>query len=266
MSTESLAVVPSSEPSAPLRSSTSAVALAGATGGIGSSVLRYLLADDSISHILLVTRRPLYPDQVSKPAKVLEFVLENFTTPVDEIVSSLSPLLASASFPSLSAFFCCLGSTRAAAGSAEEFIRQDRDVIINISRVFAHLSVPVASLVSSIGADASSSTTYLKAKGEIENALADMKFASLSIYQPSTLRAHSRPFFRCGESMAVFMSRFCCCICLKLCCPKYDMIHVDTVAQAQIQDFKLVIRNLESRKGVKIYDGSAEIEAILNKK
>lgn len=97
--------------------------------------------------------------------------------------------------------YCCLGTTRRAAGSTEAFRHVDYDLVLLAARFALRHGVQHFLLVSSIGADASSSALYLKTKGQVEDAVAKLGFPRLSILRPSLLlgdRQESRP----GEKWA----------------------------------------------------------------
>jgi uncharacterized protein YbjT (DUF2867 family) len=63
-------------------------------------------------------------------------------------------------------------------------------------------------LVSSVGADKSSSNFYLRVKGEIEDALAHEGFPQVHIFRPGVLlgdRAESRPGESIGKALSVVL-------------------------------------------------------------
>jgi oxidoreductase len=83
--------------------------------------------------------------------------------------------------------FCCLGSTRAKAGSAEAFFKIDFTYVHNIAKVLKDAGTRHFSYMSSQGADANSFMLYPKTKGQIENALNELGFERYSVFRPGLL-------------------------------------------------------------------------------
>lgn len=98
--------------------------------------------------------------------------------------------------PAVDVAFCALGTTLANAGSPGAFRRIDLDGVVAFAKLAARASARRFVLVSSVGADASSSNFYLRVKGETEQAVAAIGFAGVSVLRPGLLvgpRAESRP-------------------------------------------------------------------------
>lgn len=103
------------------------------------------------------------------------------------------------------AVFCALGTTIRKAGSQEAFRKVDYDYPMKLAEATRRAGATSFALVSSIGADAKSSTFYLRVKGELEDALGRMGFRSLHLFEPSFLmgdRKESRPGERIGIAVA----------------------------------------------------------------
>jgi len=147
------------------------VLLAGATGLVGSEVLRLLLADPTVSRVIALSRRPL-PDESHKlEARVVDFdVLEasRDVFAVDQVI-------------------CALGTTIRQAGSQHAFRRVDHDYPIAIAKLALEAGARHYLLVSALGANADSRVFYNRVKGEVEQALRAMPFRSLTIARPSLL-------------------------------------------------------------------------------
>jgi len=92
-----------------------------------------------------------------------------------------------AKFENFDAGFCCLGTTRKAAGSDEAFRKVDYEYIINVGQAAKEQNCKHFLLVSSIGADKNSWFLYPRTKGETEAKLESLGFPHLSIYRPSVL-------------------------------------------------------------------------------
>ena len=65
------------------------------------------------------------------------------------------------------------------------FLKVDKDYVIKLAKAAKSSGINNLSLISAIGANSSSVNKYLKAKGEVEEAVSKMNFSSLNIYRPS---------------------------------------------------------------------------------
>jgi uncharacterized protein YbjT (DUF2867 family) len=145
--------------------------LAGATGLVGAHLLDLLLEAGDFGRVVAVTRRPLTREHPR---------LANRTVQFDKIGSQFAHF-------SCHTAFCCLGTTIRAAGSEQAFRRVDVDHVLAVAGVAQAAGAQRFIVVSAVGADPHSGNFYLRTKGEMEEALAPMKFASLDILQPSVL-------------------------------------------------------------------------------
>src|SRR5580693_2377480 len=145
--------------------------LAGATGLVGGFLLDVLLDAAEFSRVIAATRRPLAREHPR---------LANRTVQFEKIDSQLSGFTCHAAF-------CCHGTTIRAAGSEQAFRRVDVDYILTVARVARAAQAQRFIVVSSVGANARSGNFYLRTKGEMEEALVEMRFAALDILQPGVL-------------------------------------------------------------------------------
>ena len=83
--------------------------------------------------------------------------------------------------------FCCLGTTRRAAGSAAAFRRVDLDYVLSFARVAKSAGATRFMLVSSLGASRRSRFLYTRTKGECEAAVQAIGFSTVVILRPSFL-------------------------------------------------------------------------------
>jgi uncharacterized protein YbjT (DUF2867 family) len=112
--------------------------------------------------------------------------------------------------PAAEEAYCCLGTTLAAAGSKEAFRSVDMDAVLLFARAAQAAGVTRFAAVSSLGANARSANFYSRVKGEMEDALATLRFASLVLVRPSLLigdRASLGQEPRWAESVAVTFAR-----------------------------------------------------------
>jgi uncharacterized protein YbjT (DUF2867 family) len=153
--------------------------VAGGTGLVGSACVRFLLGASPFGRIVAVTRRPLPVRDPRLEERLVDLdALENLALATVEVA------------------LCALGTTIANAGSQDAFRRIDFDGVVAFASRAARASARHFVLVSSVGADASSSNFYLRVKGEAERAVAALGFRGVSVLRPSLLlgpRAESRP-------------------------------------------------------------------------
>jgi uncharacterized protein YbjT (DUF2867 family) len=163
--------------------------LAGATGLVGGELLRGLLTSPRYARIVVVTRRPL-PGAASAR-------LHSVVTDFDQLGSVREELAADHAF-------CALGTTIAKAGSRAAFRKVDYEYVLRFAQLARMQGARHCSVVSALGAKAGSPLFYSRVKGEVESALRQMGWPSLTILRPSVIagdRAESRPLERLGESL-----------------------------------------------------------------
>lgn len=160
--------------------------IVGATGLVGTHLVKTLLADPQCNRIVTLGRR-----KTSFEAPQLEQKILDFEHPEPALFQGDS-------------LFCALGTTRAKAGSKAAFRRVDYDYALTAARLAAEQGVKHFSLVSSVGASARSGTFYLKVKGELEEAVQELGFERLHIFRPSMLlgdRGEFRPMEVIGGAL-----------------------------------------------------------------
>jgi uncharacterized protein YbjT (DUF2867 family) len=159
----------------------------GGTGLVGSELLDELVQMDDYARIIAVTRKSI---SFSNP-KLEQLVLSDFDN-----LGKLKELTATD-------YFCCIGTTIKTAGSQQSFRKVDFEIPCEIAKLAEMLSIPNLVVISSIGANASSSNFYLKTKGEMEREVRRLYSGNLKFVRPSLLIGkRSEPRF--GESAATF--------------------------------------------------------------
>lgn len=154
--------------------------LVGATGLVGQCVLAQALADPRVTRLVAPTRRPL-PAQGKLENPIVDF----------------DALPADAAWWQADTVICTLGTTQKQAGSRGAFRKVDHDYVLAAARLARQHGTPGFALTSSVGASARSPSFYLRTKGEIEQALQGVGFASLTIVRPAAIhgeRVPPRPF------------------------------------------------------------------------
>ncbi|MCU0803941.1 MAG: NAD(P)H-binding protein [Burkholderiales bacterium] len=164
------------------------VTLAGATGLVGGEALRLLLADPAFSRVAAIVRRPL------EGAIAGERKLEQRVVDFERLEQRPPPL-------DVDTIVCALGTTIKAAGSQEAFRRVDYDYPLALARLGLAAGAKQFVLVSALGASAKSPVFYNRVKGELEDAVRSLGYASVVIVRPSLLLGARREF-RLGEEIA----------------------------------------------------------------
>lgn len=220
------------------------VLLAGASGFVGSYVLDNALDAPDIGRVYAVSRRPLGREHPRLANRIVLF---------DRIEEQLKGLTCHVAF-------CCLGTTLRQAGSQEAFRQVDLDVVLAFARAAKAAQAQRFVVVSSAGANPQSSNFYLRVKGEMEQALTEVGFASLDILQPSFLlgmRREMQPRDLLLSGVMPLVNPF-----LFGAREQYRAIHVKTVAAAMIGAMR------SGRRGVYryTYGGIQQLAGIRPKK
>ncbi len=159
----------------------------GATGLIGSHLVRILAGNGDWDRIRILSRRPV---EISLPqSEVIVIDFEDQTAFRKAVEGS-------------DALFCTVGTTRKKVkGNLEAYRRIDHDIPVNAARHAMDTGCRQFLMVSSVGASAKSRSYYLRFKGEAEEAIAAMGIPSLFIFRPSMLLG-KRSEFRLSEEVA----------------------------------------------------------------
>ncbi|MDA9262703.1 NAD(P)H-binding protein [bacterium] len=206
--------------------STKQVTLFGGTGLIGGFLLDLLLADQTISKVRVVTRKPL----VKQHDKMEVFEID-FSKP-EEIERSIG---------GSKVVFSCIGTTQAQVrGDKKAYRKIDYDITHNIALGCKTKQVDHFLFVSSAGANSGSSNFYMGLKGEIDDAVLNLKLNATTIFRPSLLLG-KRTKFRPGERLAqIIMPLFSFLMPTKL-----KAIRGERVAKAMLDQSKL--KNIGNR-------------------
>jgi len=162
--------------------------LAGATGLVGSECLSRLLAEETYTEVLVVTRRDLGPGAADSRIRQIIIDFDRLDELPDALVADQ--------------VFCTLGTTMRKAGSRAQFRRVDLEYPLKLAEFALRRGAGHFSLVSAMGASRSSPFFYLRVKGELEQALRNLGWPSLAIFRPSVIagqRKESRPGEWAGE-------------------------------------------------------------------
>jgi uncharacterized protein YbjT (DUF2867 family) len=162
--------------------------VAGGSGLVGGELLTLLANDIRYGHVTSLGRRKLdRRDNVE--SRVVSF--DN---------------LDKTELPSADDAFCCLGTTRRAAGSDEAFRDVDLHYVLAYARAARRAGAMRFLLVSALGANAQSRFLYTRVKGEAEAAVSALGYEVVGIVQPSFLTGR-RAQSRLGETAALLLGR-----------------------------------------------------------
>lgn len=161
----------------------------GATGAVGSQVLEQAQNARDIARIVAPTRRPLDPREG-----------------IENPVLDLEPPLPEADWWQVDTVICCLGTTLKKAGSKAAFYAVDHDLVLACARQAREAGARTFVLNSSLGADPSSRSFYLRTKGQVEADLETLGFERLVKIRPSLIDAE-RPEARPAEKLGLMASR-----------------------------------------------------------
>jgi uncharacterized protein YbjT (DUF2867 family) len=158
--------------------------LLGATGLIGGECLQYLRDDDYYSDVIILTRKIL-------PETVITAKIRQHLVDFDRIEQYRELVRADD-------VICALGSTRSKAGSRENFHKIDFEYPYELAKIAIENGAGQFLLVSALGADPRSPFFYNRVKGELENAIINLRYNSISVFRPSLLLG-KRKEYRPGE-------------------------------------------------------------------
>lgn len=150
--------------------------IVGATGLVGEHCLNTLLNTEHYQSVVALTRRPLGSEWCEAYPKKLKNIVVDF----DDLESlSLETKVDDV--------FCCLGTTLKQAGSVSAFRKVDFDYCLELAKVSKSLGAQKFLVVTAVNANAGSIAYYSKVKGQLQNALMELDFERLYIFQPSFL-------------------------------------------------------------------------------
>lgn len=158
--------------------------IAGATGLVGTYCLSDLIASAAYSRVIALVRRrmPLNHPKLDQRVISFDWLQELPVSSCDDV-------------------FLALGTTIKKAGTQASFRKVDYEYPRRIAEAGMRLGAQRLALVSSVGADPKSRNFYLRVKGELEQAVAAMRFESAHILRPSLLLGR-RAEKRFGEGLA----------------------------------------------------------------
>ncbi len=204
--------------------------IAGATGLVGTSLLKKLLADDQYEKVVIITRKSIdakHPKLIQKQINFDTIESMKLDFQVDDV-------------------FCALGTTIKTAGSQDAFYKVDYTYVVNLGKWCVTNTVKRLFIVSAMGANAKSGIFYNRVKGEMETAVSQLNISQIGVFRPSLLMG-DRKEKRGGEKIAqIVMGSLGFLFAGPLL--KYKGIHADVVAMAMIKAAKV------DKQGFTVYE------------
>lgn len=196
---------------------------------VGSYCLQFLLAHQAYRKVIVFGRRQLDIEHPKLEQYVIDFdQLERY----QELMHGHD-------------FFSCLGTTMAKAGNKEAFYKVDFSYAYETARLMAENKVNQLLLVSSVGADKEAVFYYSRVKGTLEEAVKELPFWAIHIFQPSILLGE-RNENRWGEKWAGRIGKVIDAVSGGLL-TKYKPVEAEVVAQAMINAAQQI------KGGVQVY-------------
>ncbi|MFV0481841.1 MAG: NAD(P)H-binding protein [Campylobacteraceae bacterium] len=163
----------------------------GATGLVGSELLRHLSNDTRFREIITFSKR----EPLVKSGKITSYIID-FDKPKEWENLVVGDVL-----------FSTLGTTIKQAKTKENQYKIDFTYNYEFAKIAQKNGVKSYVLVSSMGADAKSKFFYTRIKGELDNAVLKLDFKKIRILRPSGI-VGVREKSRFGEEIMVRVIRF----------------------------------------------------------
>jgi uncharacterized protein YbjT (DUF2867 family) len=185
----------------------------GATGFTGALLLEQLIADDTYEKIKLFSRSSAHKTSVKVEEHLVDLLnLEAFK---DQFFGDV--------------VFCCIGTTAAKTKDKKNYKSIDYGIPTAASKLAKQNNINTFIVLSSMGADVSSSVFYSKTKGEMERDVLAQKVPKTFILRPSLIGGN-RKEFRLGEKIGkVCMTAFNPLLIGRF--EKYKIIHPETIVK-----------------------------------
>ena len=159
--------------------------IVGATGLVGSELIKILLETEEYDRIVALTRRPIGVEHPKLSEKQIDFEREE-TWPWGMVAEDV---------------YCCIGTTIKKAKKKEAMYKVDVEYPLAIARWALDSGARQFLIISSMNASPDSAFWYPRMKGELERKVKRLPYESIAILRPSLLLGN-RKEFRLAESVA----------------------------------------------------------------
>jgi uncharacterized protein YbjT (DUF2867 family) len=150
----------------------------GATGAVGSSLVRELLASPLCEEVTAVVRQEPHEDFFDDPNSKLRLQVLDMEQLGTEAIAPAR---------NCDAAFCTMGIGQPRKVTKAQFWKVDVEYALAFARACKLAGVKHFSLLSSVGANASSWSNYLHVKGVVEERLGAIGFQRVSLFRPGLL-------------------------------------------------------------------------------
>lgn len=147
----------------------------GATGAVGSALVRELCASSQCEAVTVLVRRPV--DTFANDPKVIQRMMDLDQLERDTLVAAAG----------CDRGFCTLGIGQPSKAPRDELWRVDVEYAAAFARGCRAAGVRHVSLLSAVGAKLGSRTYYFHVKGSAEKAMVDPGFERVSHFRPSVI-------------------------------------------------------------------------------
>jgi uncharacterized protein YbjT (DUF2867 family) len=204
--------------------------IAGASGLIGGLLIDILLQNSEYKEVVILVRKELPVKHNKLKQLVIDF--DKLNDYAAEITGDV--------------IFCCLGTTRRKTPDRAVYRKIDHDYPVQMAKIGLQNGIEQYHLVSALGANASSSTFYMRTKGKVEDDIINVGLKCLQIYQPSFLTGHRAEKNRVEERIVGVLFKLIDTLLLGGL-KKYRSIPAKTVAMAMYK------QSLKQQEGVFIH-------------
>lgn len=188
----------------------------GATGLVGSTVLKKLLKDKRYEKIKLFSRNPVGIDNPK---------IEEHLTDLFELEKEWEAFIADE-------VYCCVGSTKKKTPDEDTYRKVDYGIPVTAARLAKANKINTFLVVSALGADPGSKLFYNRTKGEMERDVLEHRVPHTYIFQPSLIGGE-RKEKRIMEDVAKKAMKAGNYL-LRGPLKKYRSIHPEAIAKAMI--------------------------------
>jgi len=168
------------------------ILIIGATGLVGREIVQQAAERPDVSRVVALVRR----DPGARPSPKVLYRVVDF----DHLGDGLNDAFA------VETVLCAMGTTARATPDPARYRQIEVEIPLAVARRAQAAGATRFGLVSSVGASPTARTTYLRQKGELEQALQQMGWERLVIARPSFL-AGERDEFRLGERLGLLAGR-----------------------------------------------------------
>ena len=205
------------------------VVILGATGAVGGEALRRLIEMKDVTSITPLSRRAIGDVNSQKLTQ--------------HIVDVMKPETYSAFLKGHTVAICTFGVGEPSKASREEFQAVDYDAVLAFATACKKAGIKHFELLGAVMADPASRNFYLKSKGQLREAIAQLGFERFSVFQPSMiLTPKNRYGFSQGLLLALWpgLSKL-----LVSGLQKYRGIHVEALGKAMASNITTSAKGTE---------------------